>query len=116
LAILAAWTENNLETTTLRETLDRQTGMYRVAAKISDDQIDEVVGRVCRSNGGCLRTLLWKRDHQGAAPSTKLPVKKFDPAHDQTGRSESAIPLLCQEACALLVNECRAAVKGETDE
>jgi len=116
LAILAAWTENQLATTPLRETLERQSGMYRVAAKISDDQIDEVVGRVCRSNGGCLRTILWKRDQQGAAPSTKLPAEKFDPVQDQTGRSERAIPLLCQEACALLVNECRTAVKGETGE
>src|SRR6266404_8149201 len=116
LAILAAWTENNLETTTLRETLDRQTGMYRVAAKISDDQIDEVVGKVCRSNGGCLRTILWQRDEQGTTPSSKLQPEKFDPQHDQTGRGENAIPLLCQEACALLVNECRKAVKGDADE
>src|SRR5437764_9131046 len=34
LAMLAAWTENRLCTTSLRETLDRQSGMYRVAATI----------------------------------------------------------------------------------
>jgi sirohydrochlorin cobaltochelatase len=115
LAMLAASTENRLSTTSLRETLDRQSGMYRVAAKISDEQIDDVVGDFCKSDGGCLRTILWKRDPHGAVPSTKLPLGKFVPEHDQTGRGENAIPLLCQEACNLLVAECRKVVKVETD-
>jgi sirohydrochlorin cobaltochelatase len=113
LAMFAAWKANRLATTPLRETLDRQSGMYRVAAKISDEQIDEVVGNFCRSDGGCLRTILWKRDQSGTVASGKLPPEKFDPAHDQTGRGERTIPLLCQEACNLLVNECRKAVKAE---
>jgi sirohydrochlorin cobaltochelatase len=116
LAILAAWTEEQLVVTPLRETLDRQSGMYRVAANISDEQIDEVVANTCRSNGGCLRTILWKRDARGAVTSTKLPPEKFDPAYDQSGRGENAIPLLCQEICSLLLNECRKAVKGEINE
>src|ERR1700720_1570462 len=99
LAMLAAWMENRLRTTSLRETLDRQSGMYRVAAKISDEQVDDAVGNFCRSGGGCLRTILWKRDARGTIPSTKLPPEKFDPTHDQTERAEHAIPLLCQEAC-----------------
>lgn len=113
LAMLVMWKANRLTTTPLRETLNRQSGMYRVAAKITDEQIDYVVGNLCRSDGGCLRTILWKRDASGAVPSTKLPPGKFDPAQDQTGRGSGAIPLLCQEACSLLVNECRKAVKGE---
>ena len=116
LAMLAAWKEQRLATTSLRETLDRQSGMYRAAAKISDNQIDDVVGNFCRSDGGCLRTILWKRDRSGAAPSSKLPLKKFDVTHDQTGRGERAIPLLCQEICSIVLNECRKAVKGEIDE
>jgi sirohydrochlorin cobaltochelatase len=113
LAIFSAWKQNRLATTPLRETLDRQSGMYRVAAKISDKQIDEVVWSFCRSNGGCLRTILWRRDGTGAPASTKLPSQKFDPSHDQTGRGQGTIPLLCQEPCHLLVNECRKVVKGE---
>ena len=113
LAMLAAWVENRIETTTLRETLDRQSGMYRVAAKITDDQIDEVIASFCRSDGGCLRTILWKRDKSGAIPSAKLPPLKFDSTQDQTGHGENSIPLFCQEACNLLVNECRKVVKGE---
>jgi sirohydrochlorin cobaltochelatase len=114
LAMLLATQENRLTTTPLRDTLNRQSGMYRVAAKISDQQIDDLVGCFCRSDGGCLRTILWKRDGNGTVPSTKLPREKFDPAHDQAGGQERAIPLLCQEACTLLVAECRKAVKDET--
>ncbi|HEY6070909.1 MAG TPA: DR2241 family protein [Chthoniobacterales bacterium] len=115
LAMLAAWTEGQLVTTPLRDTLDRQTGMYRLAAKISDEQINDVVASTCRSSGGCLRTILWKRDARGTVPSTKLPPAKFDPNYDQAGRGENAIPLLCQEICSLLLNECRKAVKGKQD-
>jgi len=116
LALFVAWTKKQLTTTPLRDTLDRQSGMYRIAAKISDEQLNDVVAQTCRSDGGCLRTILWKRDKAEAIPSTKLPPNKFDPAYDQTGRAETAFPLLCQEACAILLNECRKAVKGHTDE
>ncbi len=66
LALFAAWRSDKLQTTPLRETLARQSGMYRVAAKISDSQIDGLVADFCRSNGGCLRTILWKRDACGS--------------------------------------------------
>jgi sirohydrochlorin cobaltochelatase len=117
LAAFAAWKENRLVTTSLRETLDRQTGMYRAAAKITDEQADALVGRFCRSRGGapgCLRTILWKRDAIGTVSSTQLPPEKFDPSHDQTGAGEQVIPLLCQEACNLLVAEARRVMKGES--
>ena len=117
-AMFAAWKENDLSTTPLRETLDRQSGMYRVAASISDEQIDDLVGDFCKSDGGCLRTILWKRDATGRLPSTKLPPEKFDPGYDQvqtSPRSSAAtVPLLCQEGCNLLVAECRKVVKGES--
>ena len=118
LAVFTAWKSGHLKTTAFRETLDRQSGMYRVAAKISDPQINEVVADFCRSDGGCLRTILWKRDRNGAIASTKLPREKFDTGVDQIatrpGSSTPAtVPLLCQEACNLLVAECRKIVKGE---
>jgi len=117
LAALAAWEAHRLATTPLRDTLNRQTGMYRSAAKISDDQVDLLVGRFCRSQGGqpgCLRTILWARDESGARPSVRLPLDKFIAPLDQTGRGESVMPLLCQEACNLLVSEARAVVKGDS--
>ncbi|MBV8781116.1 MAG: hypothetical protein JO353_06935 [Phycisphaerae bacterium] len=111
LAAWRAWRLDRLTTTPLRETLNRQTGMYRVAAKIADAQIDELVGHFCRSNGGCLRIILWRLDSSGQIASRKLPPSKFDPESDQIGTGEKCLPLLCQEACNLLVNECRKAVK-----
>lgn len=109
LSVFAAWKQNLLTTTSLRETLDRQSGMYRIAARISDEQIDPVVGDFCRSDAGCLRTILWKRDAAGATPSSKLPPEKYDPR----AAPPDTIPLLCQEGCNLLVNECRKVVKVE---
>ena len=118
LAVFAEWKTGQLKATPLRETLDRQSGMYRVAAKISDAQIDDVVAGFCRSNGGCLRTILWKRDRNGAIATTKLLKEKFDPGIDQAATQPEStppatVPLLCQEACNLLVAECRKVVKGE---
>ena len=138
LAVFAAWQSAYLKTTPLRETLDRQSGMYRVAAKVSDQQINDLVADFCRSDSGCLRTILWKRDKNGVIASTKLPKQKFDPAYDQVmaacsrrpeddaraprppsshsgvaGSEAATIPLLCQEACNLLVAECRKVVKGD---
>jgi sirohydrochlorin cobaltochelatase len=128
LAVFIAWQRGQLRTTALRETLNRQSGMYRVAAKISDAQIDDLVADFCRSSDGCLRTILWKRDQHGEIVSAKLPAQKFDPSWDQVvsvcshrpvgdaraSHSEVAtVPLLCQEACNLLVAACRKVVKEE---
>jgi sirohydrochlorin cobaltochelatase len=113
LAAFLAWKSGALVPTPLRETLERQTGMYRSAANIGDAEADVLVGNFCRSDGGCLRTILWKRDRNGAVASTRMPPEKFDPMHDQTGLSQPVLPLLCQEACNLLVGEARKVVKGE---
>jgi sirohydrochlorin cobaltochelatase len=109
-AAYRAWRTGALATTPLRETLKRQTGMYRVAAKINDAEAEEVIAGLCRSEAGCLRTILWKSD------SPLLPATKFDPRFDQLGRGEEAQPLLCQEACNLLVAEMRKAVKDLPNE
>jgi sirohydrochlorin cobaltochelatase len=131
LAVFAASKSGQLKTTPLRDALDRQSGMYRLAAKISDPQIDDLVANFCRSDAGCLRTILWKRDQKDAIASTKVPKEKFDPAYDQVDagpkdvgtsrcdvrtaqRAVPTVPLLCQEACNLLVTECRKVVKGES--
>jgi sirohydrochlorin cobaltochelatase len=110
LEVFLAWQGGTLRTTPIRETLERQTGMYRTAARISEPELDNLVANFCRSDGGCLRTILWHRDAAGTAPSSQLPPQKFDGEHDQTGRGERAVPLICQEACNLLVAECRKVV------
>ncbi len=122
LAMFFAFERKELTTTPLRATLARQSGMYRVAAKISEAQADSLTGRFCRSQGGdpgCLRTILWKRDASGTAASTQLPPEKFNPSHDQMlspgsrikAPTKNCIPLLCQEPCNLLVAEARKVVK-----
>jgi sirohydrochlorin cobaltochelatase len=107
LAALFVWETGTLVATPLRDTLNRQTGMYRAAAKITDGGANILVENFCRSNGGCLRTILWPRDGNGTLASSRLPSTKFDPAHDQAGAGDGTIPLLCQEACNLLVAEAR---------
>lgn len=111
-AAFAAWKENKLPTTPFRETLARQSGMYRVAAQISEAQANELIGNFCRSDGGCLRTILWKQDAGGSLPSTLLPDEKYEPRYDQTGRGEFTQPLLCQEPCNLLIAAARETVKS----
>ena len=115
LAAVLAFRASRLQQTALRETLERQTGMYRAAAKINDAEIEALVGKFCRSDGGCLRTILWKRDAGDATASSLLPSEKFDPAFDQTGDGKRCVPLLCQEACNLLVAEARGVVKNRPE-
>jgi len=113
LEAFSAFQKQELVTTPLRETLDRQSGMYRIAAQIDDQQADELIGNYCRSDGGCLRTILWRRDLENTVASTGLPPEKFAPAYDQTGGSKPVVPLLCQEACNLLVAEARKVVQAD---
>ena len=112
LAAFFAFEKHELVATPLRETLGRQSGMYRIAAQIDDRAADELVGNFCRSDGGCLRTILWNRDAEGTVASTRLPAEKFDPIHDQTSGGRPVVPLLCQEACNLLVAEARKVVQA----
>jgi hypothetical protein len=120
LAVFAAFNSQRLEQTPLRQTLNRQTGMYRVAANISDESIDRIVGEVCRSDGGCLRTILWRKNEKGDLPSPRLPAQKFDVRRNQAvavdlgaGEGGNFIPMLCQEACTVLIDACRKAVQAE---
>ena len=75
-----------------RETLNRQSGMYRVTQKITDDKARQLIDSFC---AGCLKYRLW---------DAQTPVPQSD-----------AIPLLCHEMCNLLVAEARKVVKMEND-
>ncbi len=80
----------------LRETLNRQTGMYRITGKLTTEQAPELVRLICTE--GCSRQILWPTEPEGAtAPFSPSPL---------------AIPLLCGEACCLLVAAARKIVKG----
>jgi 4Fe-4S iron-sulfur cluster binding domain/DR2241 stabilising domain len=106
----------------LRQTLTRQTGMYRVTQRLTGFQAEDLAGRFCQSHSGCLRTILWTID--GKAPEKYLPCSKFDPQADQleeqkgelskdggAGAPPCRVPFLCVEACNLFVAESRKIVK-----
>ncbi|MFQ3670197.1 MAG: DR2241 family protein [Verrucomicrobiia bacterium] len=85
--------EGRLRVTEFAETAGRQTGMYRIVGTLTGEQLEEVVAGVCERR--CLKVRLW-------APRRGEP--KFVGA---------AWPLLCPEACNLLVAACRAKIKGQ---
>lgn len=99
------WQQNNLRAVNLRETVNRQTGMYAVTRHITNTDADTLIGGACKSDGGCLRKILWKIEEQ--APITSLPAEKFDPLQ----APPNTMPLLCSEACNLLVAAARPVVK-----
>jgi sirohydrochlorin cobaltochelatase len=89
-----AFRRGELAPVSLRETLERQTGMYRVSRRITDAQAAEVIQKTCVA--GCLRHRLWGiHGVEETSASREIPV--------------SAI--LCAEACNLLVAACRPLAK-----
>ena len=95
-AMTGVWlshTRGELVPVVLRDTLGRQTGMYRVTQKLTDAEAHGLIGGVC---AGCLKHRLWEI----AAPNPAPPVLTKD-----------RLPLLCHEACNLLVAKAREVVK-----
>lgn len=94
---------------TFREKLQRQTGMYRSANRISDTRAQGLIRRVCNPEGGCLKRILWpissEHDVHSLAPE-KFLDRGAPPRSDE-------IPLLCQEACNILVAEARVEARNE---
>ena len=103
IGLLFAHRRGQLEPVNFRETTVRQTGMYSVTKTIADDEADEMIGCFCKSQDGCLRTILWQL-HSGR-PIRSLPPEKFDP------EAGEGLPILCAEACNLLVAQARKIVK-----
>ena len=109
-AMLGVWLAHRsggLAPVDLHETLGRQTGMYRITQKLTDSQAQRLIGQQCRSDTGCLKTILWKI--REGIPISTLPPEKFRP--DAT--PPDAMPLLCHEACNILVAAARKTVKEE---
>lgn len=106
LGVLLDYRTAGLAPMPLRETLGRQTGMYAVTRRLTDDQAQQLIGAFCRSDGGCLKKILWPIEP--GKPIEALPPAKFDPAEVTPGE----LPLLCHEACNLLVAKAREVVKA----
>ncbi len=98
-----AFVRGELTPVNLRETLARQSGMYAVVRKITDEQAQAVVAGVCNHQSGCLRHILWSLS-PGRPTSLSC-------ARSEVSDSRNEIPLLCAEACNLLVAAGRELVK-----
>lgn len=81
----------------LRDKLARQTGMYRVTQQITDEQARAMIDGFC---AGCLKQRLWEIAEPNPQPISFAPRE---------------MPLLCHEACNLLVAEARKVVKGKAE-
>ncbi len=109
LGLAVAYQNGDIEATPLRETLDRQTGMYRIAAKIEDTDAEEVVAATCNPSN-CLKVILWElRRHHGKPK--RLPTAKIEPNPLDDRWQCPRIPLVCREACTFVISNARKVVK-----
>ncbi len=106
LGLAASWQSRTLRATPLREFLGRQTGMYRFANRITDEQAREMVTRICHESN-CLRRILWPLEDgkplDGAAACKSGDSAGFAPGCEAASR----LPLLCIEACPFILGEAR---------
>ncbi len=107
LGVWLAFRAGEVKPVDLLDTLGRQTGMYRITQKLTHEQAQRLVAKQCRSNSGCLKTILWRICDGVSVPL--LPPEKF--RTDAT--PADTLPLLCQEACNFLVAAARKMVKDE---
>ena len=103
-----AFLKNEGHPVDLRETVNRQTGMYRITGKITNAQADTLIGEVCPPEK-CLKTILWQIEP--GVPITTLPREKLDRSLSALHGEGSFIPLPCEECCNILVAAARETVK-----
>ena len=82
-----------------REVLGRQSGIYRVSQGLDERGMDEVVTARCRAQ--CLRRRLWL---EGGFLTDETAL----------AQTEGSIPLVCSEACSLLIADAARAVAAAT--
>ncbi len=107
-ALAAAQQDGHLEPTPLRETLNRQTGMYRITATVDTETADRVVAQNCALSN-CRRRILWPLED--GRPLTEPAAEKFGDQVVEQQWFNGQIPLICREACCLLVGAIRQEVK-----
>lgn len=103
---LMAFLAGRLEPVPLRATLARQTGMYAVVRKMTDEQAQGLIGEVCNLQQGCLRRILWSIDEKTVGARTETAEEI------QCHLSGNNLPILCAEACNFFVAAGRKVVKG----
>ena len=90
-----AYEKGELEPVSLRDTLDRQTGMYKFAGSITDQMANEIMRSTCGK--GCIRLIAWPIDN--SCPVSRLKAAK------------NTLPVICTEACTFAVSEARRLAK-----
>lgn len=90
-----AYSRGRHHPTSLRRTLNRQTGMYRSARAITDEMAHRLIRELCHP--GCLRSIAW-------------PINDDEPVNRPIAPPR-AIPMICTEACTLAINAARALAK-----
>jgi sirohydrochlorin cobaltochelatase len=101
-AVFATWiayAKGEHDPTSLRRTLDRQTGMYRFAGTISDQMANRMMRELCHP--GCIRTIAW-------------PINDEHPVSRLKSQPRS-IPVICTEACTFAINAARSLAKEAFD-
>lgn len=106
LGLWLSWIRGDLHPSPMRETLDRQTGMYRITQLLREDQAGQMVERCCNARTGCLRTILW--DYSVGVPMGSIPPSQ----RSLEGVADDRIPLICRELCNLVVAAARPIAKG----
>lgn len=102
------WLDGETEAVPLRETLGRQSGMYRVTGLLTDTEAQDLVTASCH-DGACQRRILWPL--APGQPLTGLNGPKTCCPREESAAAEG-LPLLCVEACNLLVAAARPVVKA----
>lgn len=96
----------------LRSLLGRQTGMYRFANNITDEQACEIIGVKCRTSTHCLRRILFTLNEGQSLDGGAM--EKLSSAAGVVPKvldGKRAIPLLCMEACNHIVSAARTAAR-----
>lgn len=86
------------------QTFARQTGMYRITGLLDDDDCRAVVAENCEYATRCRRRITWP-----VAPG--VPLGNLPPEKTDTAPGANELPILCLEACNLLVAEARSYIK-----
>lgn len=98
----------DLRVVPLRETLGRQTGMYAASKRLLDEEGQQTVGAACAASN-CLKRTLWPFADGQTLAHLPPEITTADVRPVPGGGTE--IPMLCHEACNILVAACREVVK-----
>jgi sirohydrochlorin cobaltochelatase len=107
-AVWFAYLRGELNVLPLRETLGRHTGMYAATKRILDEEGQQAVGATCNA-AKCLKRTVWP--FAPGQPLDQLPATITTPDIRPVPGGGTEIPMLCQEACNILVPVLREVVK-----